>query len=507
MGPRGTSAAGSRIAVVAIAALIAAGSAIATAGTAQAHTADPAIPTGLHVARATSSSVTIRVHRAAHARRYRVYLSRVKNDIFYKNIHKPRKRRHTVTARGPRITVHGLHYTTKPYYYRVVTLNHRRSSWSRNWPEAFVRPAAPTDLRASRAHGTYLSWHSMPATGFSITQASNAAFTAGVRTYHTHGGARFFTPYGLAKGRRYFFRVRARNGTTRSRPSAARAVRPASAQHALRVVSYNSLSAGFDGTRAPGGTIAPYRTKRGPAQIALLKRADADVLGIQEGSGCLVHYTSKPCYRQIDYLHRHLGSGYSLARTYTKATRYMGNYILYKRSAVSVRDAGQWRIGPGRFAAFARFRTATGATLLFATTHVISNRGSKYDAQRGSCTRSMISHANAYAAAHGVHSIVYTGDYNSYPGRPHFVDTPGKAMRANGVQDGFQVAQTKHKAQYRSINSYYRRPPTGGSEDHVYAARGVAIKSWGELLNLSHGRFAGTIPSDHNPVYSSIALP
>jgi hypothetical protein len=82
-------------------------------------------------------------------------------------------------------------------------------------------------------------------------------------------------------------------------------------------------------------------------------------------------------------------------------------------------------------------------------------------------------------------------------------------MRSFGIPDGIAVAQHRVRARYDSINALYRTPRAGhGSADHVYANGGVAVRTWGELLHLkSDGTFAGTIPSDHNPVVALLGIP
>jgi endonuclease/exonuclease/phosphatase family metal-dependent hydrolase len=288
-------------------------------------------------------------------------------------------------------------------------------------------------------------------------------------------------------------------------------------------VSYNSLDASFDGEQHNDGEGAPFAQRR-PGQLALLGSSDAAVIGIQEGNSCLVKIPRKPCYRQIDSLAAGLQSRYALADTDASATgpnRYAGNYILYDPNVVEPVDTGGHFIldheltglpnrgGGGRYAAYQAFRLVqTGATMLFVSAHLATPRGHEWDNVRGEETRSMIQQAAAYAASLGVGPIVYTGDFNSYPHEYEKVDEPGNEMRAAGYLDGIQVAQELVNAQYDSINGLSRIPPKGhGSADHVFVSAGVGVQSWRELLHLSKGKFAGTIPSDHNPVVSGVEIP
>ena len=43
--------------------------------------------------------------------------------------------------------------------------------------------------------------------------------------------------------------------------------------------------------------------------------------------------------------------------------------------------------------------------------------------------------------------------------------------------------------------------------DHLYVSPGVGVSTWGQVLDLDGGKFRGTIPSDHNPVYADLVLP
>jgi hypothetical protein len=283
----------------------------------------------------------------------------------------------------------------------------------------------------------------------------------------------------------------------------------------LRVASYNSLIASTDGTKHPGSTQASFADRRA-GQLWLLNQSDADVIAIQEASSCLRQGTGQGCYRQVDSLADGLAPRYTLDDTDASAdgpNRYAGNYIFYDSSVVTpIAAGGHWIIGDpsaSRYAQYQLFRTnATGATFLFVTTHLDASHGASWDRTRGVQTQSMINQSRAYAAKHGVTSIIYTGDYNSFPGEFERTDFPGTAMLNAGFLDGIEVAASRTNAQYNSINSLFRTPPQGrGSADHVFVSPGIGVQSWGELLHLSGGQFVGTIPSDHNPIVSSVLLP
>jgi endonuclease/exonuclease/phosphatase family metal-dependent hydrolase len=473
-------------------------------------------PAGAHLISAKSSSLTVKFHRTSGARRYRLKVSTVKRDLYYRNLDKSSRHARTATARKPRIRVHGLTYTTAPFYYRVAAVNGRHDRWSANFRTAYLRPPAPTSLQTvSGPAGTYLTWHSAAVTGSVIEQATDSSFTQNVHTYVTHGPATRFTPYGLVNGTTYYFRVEGMNSDTTSSASRPVATTVGSNESFVRVLSYNTLDASFDGTTHDGGTQAPYAQRR-PGQLALIARGDPAVIGVQEDNSCLKKIPNKPCYRQIDSLAAGLAPRYTLDDTDASATgpnRYAGNYILYDASIVQpVGTGGHWILGNAQFARYAQYQVfrinATGATFLFVTAHLATPRGHNWDNTRGAETASMIQDSKDYAASMGVTPIIYTGDFNSYPNEYLRVDEPGNEMRAAGFLDGIQVAQSLVDAQYDSINGLYRKAPTGeGSADHVYVSAGVGVQSWQELLNVSKGSFVGTIPSDHNPVVSGVDIP
>ena len=142
------------------------------------------------------------------------------------------------------------------------------------------------------------------------------------------------------------------------------------------------------------------------------------------------------------------------------------------------------------------------------TVHLDAPMGARYDAIRGAETKAMLGHATMYEARHGNPPAIYTGDFNTYEHEYRTHDLSGADMRAAGLLDGIQVAQTLVNAKYDSLNEYYRVPrKRHGSAIHLYVSPGVGVVSWRELLHLSRGRFVGTIPSDHNPIVAAVENP
>jgi endonuclease/exonuclease/phosphatase family metal-dependent hydrolase len=120
-------------------------------------------------------------------------------------------------------------------------------------------------------------------------------------------------------------------------------------------------------------------------------------------------------------------------------------------------------------------------------------------------TQSLIRQSSALA---GGHPIVFGGDFNSNDYLTnHVYNAPVKAMAAARAVDARSVTGTRYNNQYNSANQYLRRPARGGYDiDYVFGSGGVAVGSWGQLMKMSGGALAGTIPSDHNPVWAWIAI-
>jgi endonuclease/exonuclease/phosphatase family metal-dependent hydrolase len=382
---------------------------------------------------------------------------------------------------------------------------------------AATRPARPGSLVVKGSGAArWLTWNeSTSGTGFVVQQATNSSFTQGTKSYRMRGPGHALTPYGLRSGTTYWFRVRAVKSGVYSYWSSRVSYTASGGTSPVRVLSYNSMSASLDGQQHPGGVAAPWKDRR-PGQLSLMKGSGADVIGIEEGMACIIKYTDGTnCYRQIDSISDGMSAaGYTLAGTLTtKASRYSGNYILFRNTVQPVGAGGTWYIGDtsshNQTAVYQLFKVpSTGAQFLFVVTHLVTGSTSAGDKSREIETANMLKDASAFASNHGVTSIVYVGDFNSYVGEWGRSDLTGAKMRSSRIPDGVEVAQSMPRAQFDSINALYRTARKGhGSIDHIYATGGVGVRTWGELLDISSGKFVGTIPSDHNPVWAGLAIP
>jgi endonuclease/exonuclease/phosphatase family metal-dependent hydrolase len=187
--------------------------------------------------------------------------------------------------------------------------------------------------------------------------------------------------------------------------------------------------------------------------------------------------------------------------------------VLYKRSTYApVGSGGHWDLGKipeggSRWGVYQVLQhKTTGARVLFVTAHLYTPNGLAGDRLRQQETEAMISKAQSYATSKGGLPIIYAGDFNSH--ELHALDGPAVAMNKAKVADTFWVSAQFANHQFNSANQYYRTPPAYADNiDHIYTSPGVGVRAWSQVLTLSSGTFAGTIPSDHNPVLADLSYP
>jgi endonuclease/exonuclease/phosphatase family metal-dependent hydrolase len=465
----------------------------------------PFKPTAVRVAAAASGSFTVTSAASKYAKGYRVFASTTRSSLAVVTV---ARQRHSAVSAKPRVTISGLPYTAAPYYYRVQAINGTKVRYS-DVQVTYLRPDAPSALRVHgrTATGLSLSWGGRAAGRYVITQATNAAMTAGVHRYTVTSRARTFTPYGLRRGTRYWFTVRAYGGSVGTTASnLVSAVAPSSGQ-SVRVMTYNLLRRKKDGQRAGSERIAPWSQRR-TAAVALINQAHPDVLGLQEASDWAGRELGP---RMVDDVRARLGGRYALAHTEIAPGQRgwfrTGRYILYKTAAYrAVGSGGHWTLATGRFAAYQVLQNRrSGAKFLAVSVHLEAGSGRAVDLRRQTQTKRLLSLVSAFRARHDV-PVIYVGDFNSH--ERNVVDGPGNTFRAAGHVDADEVAPVRVNRRYSSANKYWRTPPAKGLDvDHVYAPPGVAVRSWQMVMKLKGGRFAGVIPSDHNPVAADVVLP
>jgi len=460
-----------------------------------------------HVAGVTavsSTSFTVLVRPTARARGFVLYASTVHANLFGTKVKKAYRSRLTASRH---VTVRGLPYTAKAYYYRVEAFNGGSHRWEPpSWQSVGLRPARPTSLQAhAGTAGTYLTWHNRAVTGYQIEQAANEAMTADRHVFTVRRqNTTQYSPYGLTKGQRYYFRVRSLTQHTPSSWTAPVTAVAQVAQQPMTLMTYNVLENTLAGTSEGGQTI-PQWTIRQPAAVALIRKADPDVIAVEEAAAWVGMPEGLGGTRQVDALQQALGGDYSLARTETPPTehkyRRLGDYILYKTADWQPVGTGDhWSVGDNHWGVYQELQNrTTGARVIVVCTHLIPTRGTTADNTREQESLTLLDQAQSLAQSRGV-PLVYAGDFNSEP-VSHHPDGPGVAMAKYHLSDAHDVAQHLVDDKYNSQNQYLRTAPTAHSMvDRVFVPNGVGVESHSVVLSLSHGRFVGVMPSDHNPV-------
>lgn len=457
----------------------------------------------------TRSSFTVTAkHAAAH--KYRLYASTNHHHMARARI---RRAHASKFSKHPTLTVRHLHYTTAPYYFRVEARNGSHRRFSSTIGTVGLEPTMPTNLAVHTGiTGTSLTWNSGGATGFQITQATDSAMTQNVRTYTTQNQDHQFSPPDLDFGTPYYFQIQALNALTASPATSTVQAVHLTRQQPLRVMSWNLLEITADG-RSEGGNHVASWPKRRAAEVRMIRKASPDVISVQEG-GSWVGPVKGP--RQVDDLVSALGGEYSLASTEIPPSQKhyfrTGCYILYKSSEYqTVGQGDHWGLGDSRWAAYQVLQNkSTGAKLLFVSPHLMVTKNGGTDAKRTAEAKRMVAQAENFDRQVGIGNlpIVYAGDFNSDPSKRHAYNGPSDYLLSQGYDDSYDVAQSRSHALFDSANGYQTVAPSHGLRlDYIFTRAGIAVKSWWMLLNLVHGRFAGVIPSDHNPIVANLLIP
>src|SRR5207248_4212745 len=138
-----------------------------------------------------------------------------------------------------------------------------------------------------------------------------STFTSGLGSYTVRYNARYFTPYVISKGVRYYYRVRAvNNGTTSSYAVASSSAIDPASRLSVKSMTYNILQLTADGGAESGNTVASWSQRR-TGVAKWLSDNSPDWVGIEEGTPFLTGTHT----RQVDDLVNALGGAYGLAST------------------------------------------------------------------------------------------------------------------------------------------------------------------------------------------------
>lgn len=466
----------------------------------------PGPPEGVRTTSVSGSGMVVSL-QPSRAASYELYVSSDRRDLELANISRAR----VFSSTLPTIAASGLAYQARPHHWRVATVNGPHRYFSPFY-ETSLRPATPSAVSVRADRGVSITWSAVPATHFVVAQSTDPGMAVERRTYSVGGAANQFTPTGLSPGVRYYFQVKAANGSTGSSWSAPVSAVAAHEEVPIRIASYNLMVLSADGSTPSGVVVAPWLPSRRDAAAELVRSSLPDVVAVQEAS----QYTGSTWYtpRQVDTFAEALGAGWKVAHTQglwnEPDYRLAGSHVVFRDSVLAaVGDGGNWELRSGVYAAFQEFQhRATGARFILISTHLTTRSGSANDELRRSEAQTLVVNASALAAARGGIPVIYAGDFGSVRTDWSPNDTPGAVMLAGRIADSIDVAQRRTNERYSSVNQYRRTPVVGaGSVDRIFASPGIGVTSWNQLLNLSGEQFAGVIPSDHNPVVVDVLVP
>lgn len=313
-------------------------------------------------------------------------------------------------------------------------------------------------------------------------------------------------------------------------PGAAPAVAPVST---VNVGTFNVANVSADKTI---GERRPWKTRRS-AVISEILREKIDVLGVQEVNPSTSSYRSRLVDGANQYLDlrnglNRAGGSYALANSWRSVS--LDNRILYNTSKLTkvtsngLFFAHQTPNKTKRTMAWGVFRVnSTGDQFLFVTLHLDNYEVSSRVAQ----WNEMI---NKVDAIKGNLPVVIGGDFNTtkcqawgtaptarlvrdgIPGvlNGELCGRAGYGLRPDSIVNAWMASFNAFTRTFNATRNYWAdrnlaNPRTGNSVDHIFASKAIDVKSFEVVVNAnsSNSGWAGTIPSDHNLLKATIALP
>lgn len=299
---------------------------------------------------------------------------------------------------------------------------------------------------------------------------------------------------------------------------------------ALRVASYNILCYTCGG---------PSWTSRRSAVASTIRNQKPDVVGIQEASQGKM--PGRDVNQFMDLLAALGGpyeaansKGYNCVRSHTPSKcdykdqgASQGTRIIYNSNTVKLLDEGSKKLtsasGAGdRYVVWARFQQRnSGKKFLFVNTHLEHRKGASYHELRKTQTRQVLDTIDKHR---GSLPVVLVGDWNSDKWRQPsnapsdmilhsgFVDPLGHVYRSKAIGAN-AIVEKRIRTNYWSVNhlqreaQHYPAGTNGVNIDQIFLTR-MRVSEFEVVVKLdSDGRFAGTIPSDHNMLRATVHLP
>jgi endonuclease/exonuclease/phosphatase family metal-dependent hydrolase len=281
----------------------------------------------------------------------------------------------------------------------------------------------------------------------------------------------------------------------------------------ISVVSYN--------VRKPTGS--PTWNQRREIIAASIKAQSPDVVALQEATPVSVTVDGKKVRQYTDVLNL-LGSKYD----YVNNDSTSGSRLAFDTTRLSKVSEGSKilaKLGSSRrYAVWAVLKDkVTGKSFFVINTHLEpgSNKSSKYNNVRIKQAKQVLALVDKYS---GGRPVVVTGDMNSSrsakPNNGPYIKyikagliDPLDNATGSWASGENAIAENIVDAEYNSFNAYAstaRRTsyPIGTNVDYILVSKDVRVSLWRTVVNLdTAGKFAGTIPSDHNLVTATIHLP
>ncbi|MFZ0529409.1 MAG: hypothetical protein WAL91_02595, partial [Propionicimonas sp.] len=307
------------------------------------------------------------------------------------------------------------------------------------------------------------------------------------------------------------------------------------------VATYNVRCANC--SKKPANSRERLWEVRAPVIVAAVKANDVDLLGVQEASSGVL-YPGGPS--QFENLLSRLGEPFALANgaryncvrdwtpsrcSYRNQGASQDSRILYKTTKFTLLDDGSLALdarsvgnGSARYLAWARFtELATGKQFYFATAHLEPGMSKGKIATRRAQTYAAIAELNRVntdnlpiiwgsdlASSKLSHSGNTAYDIFLAAGYTDPLGNYYKARTANGRTYAANIVN----GQYFTLNNFapapkqYAKYKLGAHLDYVLLKPQMRVEQWKQVLNLAaDGSFAGVIPSDHNLVVVTLALP
>jgi endonuclease/exonuclease/phosphatase family metal-dependent hydrolase len=364
----------------------------------------------------------------------------------------------------------------------------------------------------------------------------------------THPGTHSVTHLGRRSGGRLTRALVALTATITCTTSAAPASAAATAvarpvRADVRVASFNIQNVSLDRTV---GQQRPWKVRRSTV-ISQILAEHVDVIGVQEAQPS-TYFASRLVDGKNQYLDlrnglNKAGGHYAVANPkafdcVNPVTRYHCRYkdqnasggerILYNtRRLTKLRvNAMRYRAQAGRgamYLAWAWFRVnATGHKFLFTTTHLEPSSRSVREAQ----WHQLIRKVNAIKSGH---PVVAVGDFNVQkfdPMAARLLPAMKRAGYGDVLNQQYAVNPSRHVRAERRVNGWLntynhltrdvrvfgyerRHDKTGNGIDLIFATNSLRIKKYKVVCNFDPVtlRVRGTLPSDHNMIRATIAMP